>query len=1313
MHWFENKLNREIQKSVSRVTPPYVPTDVDSKKLLCTYLPTLKMLVAVYSEPEVIQVINYADCHLSNYMIEVLRKIALEKKIKSKVNLGYYIAQHHNINFRSINLHGSSMHAKNAFQIERRRNISTTLPCYASWYEYIADVLAAVICHNAQTSESYLKTVAGILGGIELILPSEFTASLKEFDIENSHLNNDAAEDITFILSRAVNLQKLLLGRNNLGTLGVVKIMQAMCDISKLRILNISSNNICADAANDIAAFLAHNTKLKELYLGGNNLCTEGAVNIMRGLKRTSSLTVLDLASNNIDDEAADNIVIVLSHNPKLEELYLGGNNLQAAGIFKIARTLHTTTNIKLFNIENSYANFTLYIYQVVHAHMFKNDLESFFSHNLCPLQLYLCGDSKYEVGTLKKSRLSILKRSLISTSSLTILDVDNQLTTEIPNDENSLAQGSNGILMMLDTVSGNTSEVTVNDFKSVFDYANIEVLHLHGNNMQAKNTLTILGALRSSKSLCTFDMDNNHNFSDTAVDDIKYILNRNNKLQRFSAGGNYLGIIKAHVILQGLLNTSHMTSFNVSNNNLSGEAADDIAAVLMQNINLQELYLSNNNLDMSKIAGGLQGTTTLTALDVSNNGIGTEAANCLATILQCSCKLQELYLQNNNLQTAGFIEIADALQTLETLKIFDVSNNNVGIEAESRIASLIHRNSSKLQKLYLGGNSLCKLGYVDLLLPSLHVLSIPNINIADEAVDDVSKMIFHNAKLQVLDLHGNHFGTQGAIKMLNALKEHVELVHLNIENNDIEGGKVADDLAVVLSHNKRLKKLYFGDVKLKYSGVLKIQKSLQDVSDLTVFSLPNSNIDCVSADGIAKILSSNKKLQELYLSGNNLLAQGITKITRVLHNISSLTVFDISNNKISDKAADDIAVLLSHNSKLEVLKLGGNNLQTAGVIKIAKALKYASCLIILDISNNGIDSSAAQDIAHVLSCNHKLQKLHFQGNNLKADGVNVIAKGLQGATSLLAFDISNNDISDEAADNIAAIFSNNSKLQEVQLHSNVFQHTGITKIAKSLQTISTMTVFSISGNRISNKAAKDIATVLNHSTKLKELHMANTFLDELVVVEIMNALWNISTLRILDISQNSINQNAVKDIAASLCRYTQLCQLHIGQNCLQTVGTIEIMHSLRDTTTLTLLDISENNIADKAADMIASVLSNNVKLQVLNVSRNKFQALGIIRILSALRHTVTLEVIDISNINIGDEAVDEICAVISLSTKLRLLHLVGVNINVPSILKVAKALQNVKSQTILNISSNGISDETHHEIKSITARNVTLKLHD
>ena len=333
--WFTNKVNKKIQNSLEDKVPSYLPTRVHSNQLMCAYLCRLKRMIAVYSEPDVIQMFSFADCDLNNDMIEVLRKLALKKKV-TNITVTYFIAKHHKINLQNVVLCGSNMHAKNAYQLHHN-NFIKIRPRYLSWHKRVADYLTAVVCHNARTNGSYLETLPTTYAeDIKHTLQSTDVLTLKEFNIENNHIGSEATEDIASILLHATNLKKLVLCGNNLQAAGSIKLARAMEHISNLKILGISNNDISNEAADAIANVLSHNINLKELYLGGNNLQAVGANKIMQGLRHTSSLTVINLASNHIKDRAANNIASVLSHNTKLKEVYLGGNKLQAASVFKI-----------------------------------------------------------------------------------------------------------------------------------------------------------------------------------------------------------------------------------------------------------------------------------------------------------------------------------------------------------------------------------------------------------------------------------------------------------------------------------------------------------------------------------------------------------------------------------------------------------------------------------------------------------------------------------------------------------------------------------------------------------------------------------------------------------------------------------------------------------------------------------------------------------------------------------------------------------------------------------------------------------------
>ena len=64
--------------------------------------------------------------------------------------------------------------------------------------------------------------------------------------------------------------------------------------------------------------------------------------------------------------------------------------------------------------------------------------------------------------------------------------------------------------------------------------------------------------------------------------------------------------------------------------------------------------------------------------------------------------------------------------------------------------------------------------------------------------------------------------------------------------------------------------------------GMIKIAKALQDISTMKVFSIGSNNIGHQAADNIAIVLFHNSKLKELYLHNNNFRTEGLQKFCKI-----------------------------------------------------------------------------------------------------------------------------------------------------------------------------------------------------------------------------------------------------------------------------------------------------------------------------------------------------------------------------------------------------------------------------------------------
>ena len=302
----------------------------------------------------------------------LVKKIAFSYNISSsEANIKSTLLSHH---VQKVTLRGSNMHSKGAYLM----SIPATIQCNDKPYQVVADYLAAVLCHNIQTSLSYQKSVPASLAieiksnlqiqSFEIVnmnigkeVANDLAAVLvHNTDLQELYLNDNklesvlAVDEIAAVLSHNTELKVLELGDNNLQSAGAIKIAKALHNNENLIFINLRNNNIREDAADDIAAVLSHNTKLQAFTLGGNNLQSEGVIKIAHALHNTMTLTSFSLCNNNIGEDAADVIAAVLSRNIKLQHLHLDETKLLPASAIKIAKALQKNKNLTCCNLSNN-----------------------------------------------------------------------------------------------------------------------------------------------------------------------------------------------------------------------------------------------------------------------------------------------------------------------------------------------------------------------------------------------------------------------------------------------------------------------------------------------------------------------------------------------------------------------------------------------------------------------------------------------------------------------------------------------------------------------------------------------------------------------------------------------------------------------------------------------------------------------------------------------------------------------------------------------------------------------------------------------
>jgi Ran GTPase-activating protein (RanGAP) involved in mRNA processing and transport len=364
---------------------------------------------------------------------------------------------------------------------------------------------------------------------------------------------------------------------------------------------------------------------------------------------------------------------------------------------------------------------------------------------------------------------------------------------------------------------------------------------------------------------------------------------------------------------------TKETTELDVSNQNLQYADAVLLGGVFHNNQSLSNLHVGSNNIPEEQmkemIATALSKETmktmcevplknkTLTELDLTGKGLGTEGALVIAGYLSNNVCLRKINLSNNRMATAiAGRALGRVLKLNSTLEDLDISQNlwdlrrrggdqsgGNGAEFGKAISEGLASNE-KLVIINLENNKipaeLEERMYQKVRMSKLRIV------LANASMSDMTE----------LDVTGIGFGVEGVFAIAEYLKANSTLLTLNLSNNKLiahsdQGRAVGKALGNMVTENKSLTKL--------------------NVSNNTEYSSTKS-----------------KGFAEEFLCG--------------LENNASLSMVDISDNKIPchlvqqirEKASCNQLVPLLEDISLRELDLFGIDFGCEGALAAARHIK-------------------------------------------------------------------------------------------------------------------------------------------------------------------------------------------------------------------------------------------------------------------------------------------------------------------------------------------------------------------------------------
>ena len=1285
--------------------------------------------------------------------------------ISKKVSCELAVAIKSNNHLEKLGLYNSNMKSSAFAVIQALSTISTLKLLNISdnqITEEAGEALASVVMHNTGLEELRLDGNSFGEGLFNVMKALQSITSLRILSLGNSDISKKVSCELAVAIKSNNHLEKLGLYNSNMKS-SAFAVIQALSTISTLKYLNINDNQITEEAGEALASVVMHNTGLEELHLGGNNL-GEGMLIVAKALQHISMLKSLDLGNNNISKEVSDELALAIKANEQLEEMRLYGSSLKAS-VIVLLQSLSTISTLKLLNISDN---------QITEEA--GEALASVVMHNTGLEELRLDGNSFGE-------GLFNVMKALQSITSLRLLDLFNSDISKKVSCELAVAIKSNNhleklwlynsnmkssafaVIQALSTISTlkylniNDNQITEEAGEAlasvVMHNTGLEELHLGGNNL-GEGMLIVAKALQHISMLKSLDLGNN-NISKEVSDELALAIKANEQLEEMRLYGSSL---KASVIvlLQSLSTISTLKLLNISDNQITEEAGEALASVVMHNTGLEELRLDGNSFGegLFNVMKALQSITSLRLLDLFNSNISKKVSCELAVAIKSNNHLEKLWLYNSNMKSSAFAVI-QALSTISTLKYLNINNNQITEEAGEALASVVMHNTG-LEELRLDGNSfgeglfnvmkalqsitslrILSLGNSDIFkkvscelavaiksnnhleklglynsnmksssfaviqalstISTLKYLNINNNQITEEAGEELASVVMHNTGLEELHLDSNSFG-EGLFNVMKALQSITSLRKLHLGNSDISK-KVSCELAVAIKSNNHLEKLWLCNSNMKSSAFAVIQ-ALSTISTLKYLNINNNQITEEAGEALASVVMHNTGLEELHLSGNNL-GEGMLIVAKALQHISKLKSLDLGNNNISKEVSDELALAIKANEQLEEMRLYGSSLK-ASVIVLLQSLSTISTLKLLNISDNQITEEAGEALASVVMHNTGLEELRLDGNSF-GEGLFNVMKDLQSITSLKMLILGNSDISKKVSCELAVAIKSNNHLEKLGLYNSNMKSSSFAVI-QALSTISTLKYLNINNNQITEEAGEELASVVMHNTGLEELHLdSNSFGEGLF--NVMKALQSITSLRKLHLGNSDISKKVSCELAVAIKSNNHLEKLWLCNSNMKS-SAFAVIQALSTISTLKYLNINNNQITEEAGEALASVVMHNTGLEELHLSGNNLGE-GMLIVAKALQHISKLKSLDLGNNNISKEVSDELALAIKANEQLEEMRLYGSSLKASAIV-LLQSLSTISTLKLLIISDNQITEEAGEALASVVMHNTGLE---
>ena len=710
-------------------------------------------------------------------------------------------------------------------------------------------------------------------------------------NISNNNIGKEGIEQLAELISdEKCSLAKLNISNNLIGDEGAIILSQGISKNNSLIAINLSSNHILNSGIIELAKSLKSNSgnkTIKKLNLSKNEIENTGLIDFCTILKEENKYRFLkiDFSQNNYSDRAVIEFGEFLLNHPSILKLTISNLSTEEnkTTFFNSCNNLNQLKKINLENLDmvkansESLNNILLSNKNILNMNISNN--KSFGAEGIQGISSGIEHNSKLFSINLSHCNIGDEGAIYLSNSLFKNLDIK-----EIILIDNKI--GEKGTKAIVDKLLGKTSlkilDLSFNKInskggfyigKGLIDAQGIQQLLLGYNKLEDEGCEFIANGLEKNSSLFEINLDNN-NISNKGINALCKYLKNNENLMKVSLNGNKISEIDSDfyelfnwvkdikisenpLIQSGIVRLFQGSEYNRLFKYLKFKYnSEDEYHFKCFNENIKSIDISfNHKINLSLISHILS-LKNLSKLNLQMNSIDDKEIKSIVNyIKENNSPIKTLILKNNKITSEGSVSIVDLIKFSKTLKVLDLSYNELKSEGVKKICNgiIVSNSTSCLEQLFLNGNK-CN----------------------DYCADDIFNLLVNNnvKKLKLLSLSVNFFSNKGIDKILSSLRKNNYLEQLCLGENKIDS-KAFSNLVNYLKFNRTLKNLEIKSSRINDESLNEIIKVFGDDSiPLEKINLNDNNLEF---EGIAKFgqyTSKNENLNEIKLMNNKTLKE-------------------------------------------------------------------------------------------------------------------------------------------------------------------------------------------------------------------------------------------------------------------------------------------------------------------------------------------------------------------------------------------------------------------------------------------------------